>query len=41
VVRRGLSITGHEERTLAVWGPVVDDLLEFHRRRLIHGREPA
>jgi len=41
VVLRGLSMTGSDERTLAVSGPVFDALYEFHRRRLLLGREPA
>ena len=41
VVLRGLSMTGDDERTLAVSGPVFDGLYEFHRRRLLLGREPA
>jgi hypothetical protein len=41
VVLRGLSMTGDDERTLAVSGPIFDALYEFHRRRLLLGREPA
>ena len=41
VVLRGLSMTGSDEATLAVTGPVFDGLYEFHRRRLLLGREPA
>jgi hypothetical protein len=41
VVLRGLSMTGDDERTLAVSAPVFDGLYEFHRRRLLLGREPA
>ena len=41
VVLRGLSMTGGDERTLAVSGAVFDGLYEFHRRRLLLGREPA
>jgi hypothetical protein len=41
VVLRGLSMTGSDEATLAVSGPVFDGLYEFHRRRLLLGREPA
>ena len=41
VVLRGLSMTGDDERTLAISGPVLDGLYEFHRRRLLLGREPA
>jgi hypothetical protein len=41
VVLRGLSMTGSDEATLVVSGPVFDGLYEFHRRRLLLGREPA
>jgi hypothetical protein len=41
VVLRGLSLTGSDERTLAVSGPVFDGLYEFYRRTLLSGREPA
>ncbi|MGY1617536.1 chromate resistance protein ChrB domain-containing protein [Geodermatophilus sp. SYSU D00691] len=41
VVLRGLSMTGTDGRTLAVSGPLFDGLYEFHRRRLLLGREPA
>ena len=41
VVLRGLSMTGDDEHTLAVSGPVFDGLYEYHRRRLLLGREPA
>ena len=41
VVLRGLSLTGTDERTLAVSGPVFDGLHEFYRRALLSGREPA
>ena len=41
VVLRGLSMTGDDERTLAISGPVFDGLYEFYRRRLLLGREPA
>jgi hypothetical protein len=41
VVLRGLSMTGGDEHTLAVSGAVFDGLYEFHRRRLLLGREPA
>jgi hypothetical protein len=41
VVLRGLSLTGSDERTLAVSGPVFDGLYEFYRRALLSGREPA
>ena len=41
VLLRGLSMTGTDERTLAVSGPLFDGLYEFHRRRTLLGREPA
>lgn len=41
VVLRGLSMTGTDEQTLAVSGPVFDAPHEYHRRRLLLGREPA
>jgi hypothetical protein len=41
VVLRGLSMTGDDEHTLAVSGAVFDALYEYHRRRLLLGREPA
>ena len=41
VLLRGLSMTGDDERTLAVSGAIFDGLYEFHRRRLLLGREPA
>jgi hypothetical protein len=41
VVLRGLSMTGSDEHTLAVSGPIFDGLYEHHRRRLLLGREPA
>jgi hypothetical protein len=41
VVLRGLSMTGDDEHTLAISGPVFDGLYEYHRRRLLLGREPA
>lgn len=40
-VLRGLSLTGTDEATLAVSGPVFDGLYEFYRRSLLLGREPA
>jgi hypothetical protein len=40
-VLRGLSMTGDDERTLAVAGPIFNGLYEYHRRRLLLGREPA
>ncbi|SDD51752.1 hypothetical protein SAMN05660690_4474 [Geodermatophilus telluris] len=41
VLLRGLSMTGDDEHTLAVSGPLFDGLYEFTRRRLLLGREPA
>jgi hypothetical protein len=41
VVLRGLSMTGDDERTLAVSAAIFDGLYEFTRRRLLLGREPA
>jgi hypothetical protein len=41
VVLRGLSLTGSDEHTLAVSGPMFDGLYEFYRRSLLLGREPA
>ena len=41
VILRGLSMTGTDEHTLTVSGPVFDGLYEYHHRRLLLGREPA
>ena len=41
VLLRGLSMTGDDEHTLAVSGAMFDALYEYHRRRLLLGREPA
>jgi hypothetical protein len=41
VLLRGLSMTGSDEQTLAVSGPMFDALYEYHRRRTLLGREPA
>jgi hypothetical protein len=41
MVLRGLSMTGTVEHTLAVSGPIFDGLYEFHRRRVLLGREPT
>jgi hypothetical protein len=41
VLLRGLSMTGTDEQTLAVSAPLFDALYEYHRRRLLLGREPA
>ncbi|WP_448608960.1 chromate resistance protein ChrB domain-containing protein [Geodermatophilus sp. URMC 60] len=38
---RGLSMTGTDEQTLAVAGSLFDGLYEYHRHRLLLGREPA
>jgi hypothetical protein len=38
---RGLSMRGDDDHTLAVSGAMFDGLYEFHRRRLLLGREPA
>ena len=40
-VLRGLSMTGDDQRTLAVADAIFDGLYEYHRRALILGREPA
>lgn len=40
-VLRGLSLTGSDEATLAISGPIFDGLYEFYRRSLLLGREPA
>ncbi|MFI6423429.1 chromate resistance protein ChrB domain-containing protein [Promicromonospora sp. NPDC050880] len=41
VILRGLSMTGDDEHTLAISGPVFDGLYEFYRRSYLLGREPA
>jgi hypothetical protein len=41
VLLRGLSMTGTDEQTLAVSGPLFDGLYEYHHRRTLLGREPA
>ena len=41
VLLRGLSMTGTDEQTLGVSGPLFDGLYEYHRRRTLLGREPA
>jgi hypothetical protein len=41
VLLRGLSMIGTDEQTLAVSGPLFDGLYEYHRRRVLLGREPA
>lgn len=41
VLLRGLSMTGDDERTLAVSDPLLDGLAEYVRRSYLLGREPA
>lgn len=41
VVLRGLSMTGSDEDTMAVSGPVFDGLYEYYRRQSLIGRDPA
>jgi hypothetical protein len=41
VILRGLSMTGDDDRTLAVSGPMFDGLYEYYRRETLLGREPA
>ncbi|MFD7022170.1 chromate resistance protein ChrB domain-containing protein [Promicromonospora sukumoe] len=41
VVLRGLSMTGDDDRTLAVTGPLFDGLYEYFRRSYLLGREPS
>jgi hypothetical protein len=41
VILRGLSMTGDDERTLAISGPMFDGLYEYYRRQTLLGREPA
>jgi len=40
-VLRGLSLTGTDEDTLAVATRIFDGLYEFHRQRVLSGREPS
>lgn len=40
-VLRGLSLIGTDDDTLAVAGPIFDGLYEYHRRRVLTGREPS
>ncbi|MFC9361791.1 chromate resistance protein ChrB domain-containing protein [Rhodococcus sp. NPDC057014] len=40
-VLRGLSLTGTDDQTLAVAARVFDGLYEFHRQRVLSGREPS
>jgi hypothetical protein len=41
VLLRGLSMTGTDDQTLAVSSALFDGPYEYHRRRLLLGREPA
>ncbi|MFC8798079.1 chromate resistance protein ChrB domain-containing protein [Promicromonospora sp. NPDC057138] len=41
VILRGLSMTGDDERTLAVSGPLFDGLYEYFHRAYLLGRDPA
>jgi hypothetical protein len=41
VILRGLSMTGDDEHTLTVSGPLFDGLYEYFRRSYLLGREPA
>ncbi|KAF0960092.1 chromate resistance protein ChrB domain-containing protein [Rhodococcus sp. T7] len=40
-VLRGLSLTGTDDETLAVATRIFDGLYEFHRQRVLSGREPS
>lgn len=40
-VLRGLSLTGDDDRTLVVATCIFDGLYEFHRQRVLSGREPS
>jgi hypothetical protein len=40
-VIRGLSLTSTDDEVLRVSGPIFDGLYDYHRRALLHGREPA
>ncbi|MFD6178222.1 MULTISPECIES: chromate resistance protein ChrB domain-containing protein [unclassified Isoptericola] len=40
-ILRGLSMTGDDEATLAVAGPLFDALYEYFRRSYLLGHEPA
>ncbi|OUS96483.1 chromate resistance protein ChrB domain-containing protein [Rhodococcus sp. NCIMB 12038] len=40
-VLRGLSLTGTDDQTLAVATRIFDGLYEFHRQRVLSGREPS
>jgi hypothetical protein len=41
VILRGLSMTGDDNQTLAISGPMFDGLYEYYRRQTLLGREPA
>lgn len=41
VILRGLSMTGDDEHTLTVSGPLFDGLYEYFRRSYLLGREPV
>jgi hypothetical protein len=41
VLLRGLSMTGDDDRTLTLTGPLFDGLYEYHRRTLLLDRPPA
>jgi hypothetical protein len=41
VIVRGLSMVCDDRRVLQVTGPIFDGLYEYHRRRMLLGREPA
>ncbi|MFF2112485.1 chromate resistance protein ChrB domain-containing protein [Rhodococcus koreensis] len=40
-VLRGLSLTGTDDDTLAIATRIFDGLYEFHRQRVLSGREPS
>jgi hypothetical protein len=40
-ILRGLSMTGDDDATLAVSGPIFDGLYEYFRRSYLLGHEPA
>jgi hypothetical protein len=41
VILRGLSMRNDDEEMLRLGGAILDGLYEYHRRRLLLGREPA
>ncbi|WP_426513772.1 chromate resistance protein ChrB domain-containing protein [Dactylosporangium sp. McL0621] len=41
VILRGLSMLNDDQEMLRVGGAILDGLHEYHRRRLLLGREPA